>query len=162
MVILPKMKILNAPEQKSFEMPPMFNSVERKRYFTLPLTLQKYVDELKTATHKVCFLVIAGYFKARHQFFARQFHTNDIEFVAKQMDVDVNEVQLENYNRTTYLRHKALIIDYFGFAPFDKGARLLTQKKLTIITRSIYIFALEHSNLFSGDICLALVLALIR
>lgn len=132
---MPKMKILNAPEQKSFEMPPVFNSVERKRYFTLPLTLQGSVDELKTATHKVCFLVMAGYFKARHQFFARQFHFNDLEFVAKQIGVNVNEVKLESYSRMTYMRHKALIINYFGLTPFDKTTKLFVQKELTTIAK---------------------------
>lgn len=130
---MPKMKIFNALEQKNFETPPVFNSVERKRYFTLPLTLQESVGDLKTPTNQVCFLVTAGYFKARHRFFARQFHLNDIEFVAKQMGVHVNDVQVENYGRATYLRHKALILDYFSVAPFDKKARLLAQKEIMAI-----------------------------
>lgn len=130
---MPKMKIFNTLEQKNFETPPVFNSVERKKYFTLPLTLQESVSDLKTPTNRVCFLVTTGYFKARHRFFARQFHLNDLEFVAKQIGVNVNEIQLENYGRATYLRHKALILDYFGVAPFDKKARILAQKEIAAI-----------------------------
>ncbi len=132
---MPKMKIFNALEQKNFETPPVFNSVERKRYFTLPLTLQESAGELKNPTHKVCFLVTAGYFKARHRFFARQFHPSDLEFVAKQMGVDVNEVIPENYNRFTYLRHQALILDYFGFTSFDKSAKQWVQTELTTVAK---------------------------
>lgn len=82
-----KMKILNAPEQGIFESPPVFNSVERKRFFTLPLTLNESMGNLKTPTNKVCFLAVAGYFKARHRFFSRQFYQTDIEYIAKQIGV---------------------------------------------------------------------------
>lgn len=130
-----KMKIFNALEQKSFEAPPLFNSIERKRFFTSSFTLQEAMGDLKTATNKVCFLVAAGYFKARHRFFSRQFHQKDIEFVANQIGINVDEIQLENYSGATYLRHKALILDYFGFAPFDKTASLFAQKEVATMAK---------------------------
>jgi len=36
---MPRMKILNAVEQEAFESPPVFNSVRRKAYFGLPVSL---------------------------------------------------------------------------------------------------------------------------
>ena len=33
---MPRMKILNSIEQEAFELPPVLNSAERKRYFDFP------------------------------------------------------------------------------------------------------------------------------
>ena len=87
-----RMKIFNTLEQEAFEWPPVFNSVERKHFFTLPLPLADLMESLRTPTNKVCFLVAAGYFKARRKFFARPFRLADIEFVARQVGVNPGEV----------------------------------------------------------------------
>src|SRR5438309_10715963 len=68
-----RMKIFNTLEEAAFESPPEFNSGERKRFFSLSLLLKESQASLRTPTNKVCFLVAAGYFKARRKFFARQF-----------------------------------------------------------------------------------------
>ena len=130
-----KMKIFNTSEQNAFESPPTFNSVERKRFFTLPLMFHESMDSLKTPTNKVCFLLAAGYFKARHRFFARQFHQTDIEFVARQIGVHIDEVQLKTYSRVTYLRHQSLILNYFGFSSFDAAARIFTKTEISIMAQ---------------------------
>jgi hypothetical protein len=52
---------------------------------------------LRTPINKVCFLVVAGYFKARRKFFARQFHQTDIEYVARQIGINPFEVFIESY-----------------------------------------------------------------
>jgi hypothetical protein len=88
------MKIFNALEQEEYESPPVFNSAECKRFFTLPLPLGELMESLRTPTNKVCFLVAAGYFKARRKFFAKPFRSSDIEFVAQQIGVDTREVRL--------------------------------------------------------------------
>src|SRR4029077_5806003 len=60
-----RMKIFNTLEEEAFESPPEFNSGERKRFFSLSLLLKESQASLRTPTNKVCFLVAAGYFKAR-------------------------------------------------------------------------------------------------
>jgi len=70
---MPKMKIFSASERKAFELPPVFNGIERKRFFSLPLTFNELLDGLKTPTNKVYFLVTAGYFKARCRFLPGSF-----------------------------------------------------------------------------------------
>ena len=70
---MPRMKIFNTLEQEAFESPPTFNSVERLQFFFPPSMLNS-PESLRTPTNKVCFVVMAGYFKARRKFFARQFH----------------------------------------------------------------------------------------
>ena len=118
-----RINILNLSEQDTFEAPPIFNSQERKQYFSFSQLLLGAMEGLKTPTNKVCFLVAAGYFKARHKFFARQFYQVDIDYVAKQIDVTAEEVQLDSYSKVRYLHHQTVILKYFGFAPFDSAAK---------------------------------------
>ena len=92
-----RMKIFNTLEEEAFESPPVFNSAERKRFFSLPLLLEESMVNLRTPINKVCFLVVAGYFKARRKFFARQFHQTDIEYVARQIGINPSEVFIESY-----------------------------------------------------------------
>jgi hypothetical protein len=38
---MPRMKILNSVEREAFELPPVFNSVERKRNFDFPVAIEQ-------------------------------------------------------------------------------------------------------------------------
>lgn len=60
-----RMKIFDTLEEEAFESPPVFNSAERKRFFSLPLLLEDSMVNLRMPINKVCFLVVAGYFKGQ-------------------------------------------------------------------------------------------------
>ena len=126
-----KMKIFSVSEKNTFESPPVFNSIERKQVFDLPLTLTQAINNLKTPTNKVCFLATFGYFKTRHRFFARQFHKKDLKFIAKKIGVNLDEVQLEIYSKATYRRHQSIILNYFGCSPFNEQAMTFTQTEIS-------------------------------
>ncbi len=130
-----RMKIFNTLEVETFESPPVFDSVERKRFFSLPLLLKEPLANLRTPTNKVCFLTAAGYFKARHKFFARQFRPTDIEYVAHQIGVNPAEVHVEAYSKGTYARHQDVILSYFGCAPFDEAAKVFILKEIASLVR---------------------------
>ena len=130
-----RMKIFNTLEEEAFESPPVFNSAERKRFFSLPLLLEDSMVNLRTPINKVCFLVVAGYFKARRKFFARQFHQTDIEYVARQIGVDPSEVFIESYSKETYARHQRAILSYFGYSPFDEAAKTLITNEIAALIR---------------------------
>ena len=117
------MKIFSASEEEAFESAPVFNSAERKRFFCLPHGLSDSAAALRTPTNRVCFLLAAGYFKARHKFFNRQVHAADIGFVAAQLGVSAEDVNLAEHHKETYARHQRLILDYFGYGPFDEVAK---------------------------------------
>jgi hypothetical protein len=85
---MPGMNILGTPERYAFGWPPMFNSVERKRYFDLPSGLHRLAGNLRTPIHGLGFLLSAGYFKAAKTFFpTRTFHHTDMEYVLLQLDL---------------------------------------------------------------------------
>ncbi len=129
-----RMKIFNTLEEE-FESTPVFNSAERKRFFSLPLILKDSVVTLRTPTNKICFLVAAGYFKARHKFFVRQFRQADIEYVARQVGLNPVEVHMDAYDRITYFRHQRVILNYFGYSPFDEAAKIITADEIAALIK---------------------------
>lgn len=132
---MPRMKIFNSLEREAFDSPPVFDSAERKRFFSSSVSLNDLLASLRTSTNKVCFLVTAGYFKARRKFFARQFRQTDIEYVARQLDVLPGEVRVEDYSKETYTRHQSAILDYFGCGPFDETANIFTVGEIAALVR---------------------------
>lgn len=127
---MPRMKILNALEVDSFESPPVFTTAERKRYFTVPLGLVEILDTLRTPANKICFSLMAGYFRARHKFFGKQFRRLDVEFVARRLNIALETINLELYDKQTAARHQQLLIEYFGFQPFDESVASLVKNEI--------------------------------
>jgi TnpA family transposase len=113
----------------------LLNSAERKRFFSLPLLLKDSQANLRTPTNKVCFLLAAGYFKARRKFFPRQFRATDIEYVARQIGVNPAEVHVETYSHETYTRHQRVLLNYFGCNPFDEAAKAFTASEIAPLVR---------------------------
>jgi hypothetical protein len=130
-----RMRIFNRLEEEAFESPPVFNSAERKRFFSLPSALEEPLSSLRTPTNKVCFLVVVGYFRARHKFFARQFRQTDIGYVVGQMGVNPAEVAVGAYSKETYARHQRVILAHFGYRPFDVAEKTAITKEMAALVR---------------------------
>jgi len=128
-----RMKIFNALEEEAFESPPVFNREERKQFFSLPLMFGAVV--LRTPTNRVCFLAAAGYFKARHKFFARQFHQADIDYIAHHIGENPADVHTDEYSKFASARHQRVILNHFGFRPFDVAATAFTTNEIAALVR---------------------------
>ncbi len=134
---MPRMKIFNSIEREAFELPPIFNSAERKRYFDLPVALEKEAFSLRTTTNQVCFILSCGYFRATHRFYPVQtFHPRDISYVAERVTLKLEAVRLGDYDKRTKARHQALILDFYGFRPFKPYGRTLLMEELSHLVRS--------------------------
>ncbi|MGZ3241553.1 MAG: DUF4158 domain-containing protein, partial [Burkholderiaceae bacterium] len=129
------MNIFNVLEQEAFEAHPIFNSVERLNFFFAPLMFGDSMESMRTPTNKICFIVMAGYFKARRKFFSRQFHQADIEFVAGQIDLNASEVLLNTYSKETCARHQRLILRHFGCSAFDADAKAFAANEIALMVR---------------------------
>ena len=128
-----RMKIFNTLEEEAFESPPVFNSAERKQFFSLPVMLKDSMVDLRTPTNKVCFLVAAGYFKARRRFFGKQFRQTDIEYAALQIGVNQADIRVEAFSKETCSRHQRVILNYFGCSPFNKAAKIITASEIAAL-----------------------------
>lgn len=125
---MPVMQILNALEEGAFESPPHFTSLERKKFFARPSSLQELSDGFRTPTNKVCFLIAFGYFKARRKLFSKQFRPPDIQFVATRYGLSLDDVEPSAYDKQTALRHQQTILDLFGYGRFDDSCQELAAR----------------------------------
>ena len=146
---MPKIKIWSAKEIELYDHPPVFNSIGRKKFFTLPMALEKRVRSFYTNTNKVGFYLMYGYFKARRRFFLPQrFQSSDIEFVSKRLGLLFTDGILESYNRKTYNRHRKIILAHFGYEAFSvsKHHPLITQ----LMEKALWSF--DRAHLILGNV----------
>ena len=120
---MPRIPILTPAEYAAFETPPLFSSVERKRFFDLSQRLESLLTTFRTPTNAICFVLTLGYFKATKRFFARQFHATDADYVARQLGYLPGVFDPSDYKEATARWHRTLILEHLGFLPFDETAK---------------------------------------
>lgn len=121
---MPRMKVLNNIERDTFETPPMFNSVERKRCFDFPTALEELVVGLRSSTNQLGFMLTCGYFRASRRFYPpRSFHPRDLAYLAERAGLEVDTATLASYDKQTLARHQSLVLEYYGFRPFKTAGR---------------------------------------
>ena len=158
-------KIFNASEIKAFESPPLFNHTERKKFFTLPAHLHRLSLSFRTSTNQACFILTAGYFRARHKFFGNQFHPTDLIFAATRLGVNETDIKARLYDKRTTIRHQQVLLDFFGYRRFDEEARRLLTRAIAgqasaqvrpkVMLLEAIEFLLEHRVALPGYTTLA-------
>lgn len=134
---MPRMRILSASEETHLQQPPVFDSAERKRFFDFLKSLLEIVGRMKGSANQVGFLLMCGYFRAARDFFLPQdFHARDVAYAARLLNVSPSDFQPETYRETTRLRHHRIILDFFGFRPFDREAEALLSAEIATMARA--------------------------
>ena len=120
---MPRMRILTANKQELFDKPPLFDHRDRKKLFDFPKSLLAVAAIMRNSDHQIGFLASCGYFRATRRFFAPvDFVERDIAYVASQLGHSVpSDV---HYPDRTRQRHQQVILDFYGFTPFDQSANL--------------------------------------
>ena len=132
---MPRMTILTADEKQVFDSPPIFSSVERKRFFQLTESTS-ILDTLRSPTNEVCFVVTLGYFKATKRFFGRHFRDEDVDYVARKLGFLSELIDTDSYDEATYRRHQKLVRDRLGFWRFDEAAKQCIAREVRTMVRS--------------------------
>lgn len=134
---MPRMRILSTQEQEDYDRPPVFDYAERKQIFSLPKSLLKTAQTLRTPSSQIGFALMCGYFKATKRFFLpHHFQARDIGAVAKLLDLNPSDFKADAYTETTRLRHQKRIAEFYGFEPFDSIAEQLLENEITTMMRS--------------------------
>lgn len=127
-------KILSTNEIKEFDNPPVLNSEERKKYFNLSEFIEEGLSDIRNDQNKLVFIILTGYFKYCRKFFVpNKFNAKDINYVINRYSLKIKELKLENFNRMTFLRYKELLLNRFGYVPFDDEARHLIIEEAKIV-----------------------------
>ena len=134
---MPRMNILSAAERTELERPPVFNSVERKRFFEFPVALLKISKKMRKPANRLGFLLMCGYFRSTRRFFfpgdARQ---QDIEYISRQMGcVGLDSLNPKAYGDRDRQRHQKIILEHYGFRVFDQDAERLLRAEVSDMMR---------------------------
>ena len=120
-----------------FNAPPVFNSRERKQFFTFPESLKQKARTLRKPSTQIGFLLACGYFKATKKFFKPEdYHQNDIAYVAHKSGVDVSRFSPEAYEPRTRQRHEQEILEFYGYRRFDENCAHIIEQEITSMMRS--------------------------
>lgn len=113
---MPRKEYLSAEARHRFDHPPILNGEQRFIFLQAPAWASQYVKGLLTPTNKVGFLLQVGYFRIVSRFFVSgRFHQADIDYIAGKISVDLNAIDMKDYQGTTFYRHQDEILAYFGF-----------------------------------------------
>ena len=129
-------QILSPTEAAAFEAPPVFTSVERKRFFDLSQRLEELLHTLRSPVNQTGFVLALGYFRASKRFFALQYHAEDVHYVTSQLGVLPGMVNLDRYDEATARRHRQLILNYLGYQAFDAHAERALRQEIHPLVRS--------------------------
>ena len=131
------MKILNSVEREGFDLPPIFNSAERKRCFDFPAPILQIATSLRTNTNQVVFLMSCGYFKATKRFYpVPTFHQRDLVYVADRIANAPQTIDLTSYPKQSMARNQATILEFYGFRPFKPHGRALLAAEIARLVQS--------------------------
>jgi Domain of unknown function (DUF4158) len=132
---MPTINILNTEERKQFDSPPKFNSFERKRFLRVNPQVQEVIDNLRTPTNRVAFLLILGYFKASGKLF-NQFYIADIEYGVTQLNLNLADIDMTSYSKQKFAFHKKIVLDFTGFQSFTPKVEQDMRDKIRFALRS--------------------------
>ena len=120
-----------------FDNPPVFNSDERKRFFSFPNCLKEKANALRKPSTKVGFLLAGGYFKAAKKFFRPEdFHQNDIAYVARSLNIESKQFAPEYYVQSTRQWHQDIILEFYGYKRFGENALRIIEHEIFSMMRS--------------------------
>ncbi|MEM8970249.1 MAG: DUF4158 domain-containing protein, partial [Bacteroidota bacterium] len=118
---MPRLHVLSDTEADRFDQPPMFNAVQRKKYFYVSAGIHELLQPLRKPWTKVGFLLQWGYFHYAGRFFSvDRFQEQDIQFIIRQMNVSITpETFRANYPSAVVYQHRSVILDKWGYHSFE-------------------------------------------
>lgn len=129
-------QILTPTDIRNYQSPPRFDSFQRKKFFPLPIGLIKEVEDLRTPSGKIAFVLQCGYFRSSNRFFGNQFYPADISFVANRLAL-VIPISLE-IPKQTLARHRQIIIEFFGLRRLMKEDKEQLATELADLVKQFY------------------------
>jgi TnpA family transposase len=88
--------------------------------FTIQKWVLKILKTFPNSMNKTGFVLQLGYFRAVNKFYgSNKFHERDVQYVARSLKLNPNQLSLSEYKGRTFLRHQEIILDKMGFKKFN-------------------------------------------
>ena len=127
------MQILPKEQARSFDSPPEFTHLERKKYFNLNQVEKDYLNTLRQNKIKVFFVLTLGCFKASGKYYSEGFKLKDQTFVREKLDCK-EVIDLLSISRFTQSQIHDRILKLTGYSKYTQEAEtLVTQTVLSMM-----------------------------
>lgn len=131
---MPRMRILSATEQATFDEPPAFDHRDRKKFLTASKTILDVARSIRNPHHRIGFLLMCGYFRATRRFFTSgDYDPRDVGYAAGQLGLDVAPPL--SYPDRTRQRHQRRVLGLYGFAPFYQDSETALATEISTMAR---------------------------
>ena len=115
-----RLKILTDTELHKFERPEILPVKIKSLCFAIDKPLLSKINQLRTTTNKVYFVLAYGYFKTFKRFFnIENFRKDDLLYVARLLRIKANTVKANRYNKKTKADHQQDILELLKQKPYD-------------------------------------------
>ena len=118
---MPRLHVLSDAEADRFDQPPVFNAVQRKKYFYVSEVIRELLYPLRKPWTQVGFLLQWGYFRYTGRFFSvDRFHDEDVQFIIQHLSLSITvETFRANYPSAVVYQHRSVILDRSGYHTFE-------------------------------------------
>lgn len=125
--------LLSNNEIKAFDEPPILPSEVKTIVFLLDQNLKNQLEQLRTKTSKVGFLLQYSYFRACKKFFLiDKMPEESTNYVIDLLNFTQDQINLNNYNSKIANQHQAIILKLLGFQSFDQSIENWLKKDLNL------------------------------
>ena len=124
-----RLSFLTENEQHEFEHPPLLSVELKAMCFALNDEVAKKINQLRTPTNKVGFLLQYAYFKACKRFFLiDRFTQENVKYAAKILNLSLSKIKLHKYKGKIPNYHKAIILTLFNYKSFSEHRAWVEQE----------------------------------
>ena len=118
---MPRLHVLSDPEADRFDQPPVFNTVQRKKYFNITPPVRKLIQPLRKPYTQVGFVLQWGYFLYTTRFFSvDRFQDKDISYIIRLLGAGLSVAGFRTaYESSIVYYHRTIILEELGFHDFD-------------------------------------------
>jgi len=127
--------VLNPSNQRIFQAPPRFGTMERQAFFEIGDKARQYLKSLRTVDNKVSFIIQYGYFSSKRRFFeANQYREIDIKYIHRVFGLPSpktpisKENNVQRYGGASSLRHRQKILEI-------NGCKIVQEEELKRLTQ---------------------------
>lgn len=113
---MPRIQLLKESDIRLFDNPPLISEENYKTVFNLA-NLYEFGLSFRKHVNKVGFIIQRGYFLVANKFYVPQdYHDKHVNFVCHLCGVP--KVDINEYNRSLYTKHRSIILEHMGYASF--------------------------------------------
>lgn len=140
------LQILEQEELEQLYGLPDFDPGDRPAFFTLTPQEYNVMQNYRGASSQVFFVLLLGYFKARHQFFIFDFERRPVDtaFVLRQYFPDIDQKDLITVSRPTRSDQQQGICGLFRYRPFNDAIRQEVYRHASTLAKrhnhAVYLF----------------------